>query len=48
MIPIDPGGEGYLGQKAGEGWNVPQAYSIFLFELANPLLQELPLWFLLG
>src|SRR6266481_1650713 len=24
------------------------SYSIFLFQLPNPLLQELPLWFLLG
>ena len=32
----------------GKSTAIPNFYFSFLFQLPNPLLQELPLWFLLG
>ena len=35
-------------ERRNTGFLKIDSYSIFLFQLSNPLLQELPLWFLLG
>ena len=35
-------------ERCNTGFLKIDSHSIFLFQLPNPLLQELPLWFLLG
>ncbi len=35
-------------ERCNTGFLTISSYYIFLFRLPNPLLQELPLWFLLG